>query len=281
MSDGFHSPFGTVKEFLDGRNYTYSASEENQRIGLSMCGRHADYRFVLRITNEGEFFQITANYPLRIRDGKLRPSVAELLTRANYAMLLGKFEMDMEDGEIRFHLSQVIEEGRLEVATVEKLFLTCLHTLDRYFPALMQHIHAGYTPGDAVFHAELDIHAEQVVETPPVVGKAAPETPSAPRTPEASETPSTSETEVKQDIPPVTPVDPPAAQETPVTSVPAEAAVSEIAGAPTASDSSEIRQEAAETGDAPPVRQKDGSRKPRRVVRRKLTGPDNHPEFPF
>ena len=109
MSDGFHSPFGTVKEFLDGRNYTYSASEENQRIGLSMCGRHADYRFVLRITNEGEFFQITANYPLRIRDGKLRPSVAELLTRANYAMLLGKFEMDMEDGEIRFHLSQVIE----------------------------------------------------------------------------------------------------------------------------------------------------------------------------
>jgi hypothetical protein len=30
----------------------------------------------------------------------------------------------------------------------------------------MQHIHAGYTPEDAIFHAELDTHAEQVEETP-------------------------------------------------------------------------------------------------------------------
>jgi hypothetical protein len=276
MSDGFHSPFGTVKEFLDGRNYTYSASEENQRIGLSMCGRHADYRFVLRITNEGEFFQITANYPLRIRDVKFRPSVAELLTRANYAMLLGKFEMDMEDGELRFHLSQVIEEGRLEVSTVEKLFLTCLHTLDRYFPALMQHIHAGYTPGDAIFHAELDIHAEQVVEPPPVVDKAVPETPSTPRTPE---TPSISETPSSETSPDILPVpgDLTGAEETTGDSMSPEAVIPEDQ----ASDSAEIRQEAPETGDAAPVRQKDGSRKPRRVPRRKLTGPDNHPEFPF
>jgi len=28
----------------------------------------------------------------------------------------------------------------------------------------MQHIHAGYTPEDAVFHAELDFHAASVVE---------------------------------------------------------------------------------------------------------------------
>ncbi len=30
----------------------------------------------------------------------------------------------------------------------------------------MQHIHAGYTPEDAVFHAELDTHAETVQENP-------------------------------------------------------------------------------------------------------------------
>jgi hypothetical protein len=267
MSDGFHTPFGTLREFLEGRNYTYSASEENQRIGLSMCGRHADYRFVLRITNEGEFFQITANYPLRIRDVKLRPSVAELLTRANYAMLLGKFEMDMDDGEIRFHLSHVIGEGRLELPTVEKLFLTCLHTLDRYFPALMQHLHAGYTPGDAVFHAELDIHADQIVEPPPVVDKAVPGTPSAPLTPETPDIPSV-------------PGDPTGAEETADASVSSEAATPEIPE-DQISDSAEVRQEAPETGDAAPVPQKVGSRKPRRVPRRKLIGPDNHPEFPF
>jgi hypothetical protein len=278
MSDGFHSPFGTVKEFLDGRNYTYSASEENQRIGLSMCGRHADYRFVLRITNEGEFFQITANYPLRIRDVKFRPSVAELLTRANYAMLLGKFEMDMEDGEIRFHLSQVIEEGRLEVSTVEKLFLTCLHTMDRYFPALMQHIHAGYTPGDAVFHAELDIHTDQIVESPPSAEQRIPEAPSSPPATETPVIPETQSTEVTQDLPPVTPAD---AQEAPGASVPPEAASEEISESLEVPNSVEVSQEAPEAEGGTSVHQKGISPKPRRVARRKLTGPENHPEFPF
>lgn len=44
--------------------------------------------------------------------------------------------------------------------------MTAYFTIDRYFPAFMQHIHAGYTPEDAVFHAELDTHAETVQESP-------------------------------------------------------------------------------------------------------------------
>jgi hypothetical protein len=44
--------------------------------------------------------------------------------------------------------------------------MTAYFTMDRYFPAFMQHIHAGYTPEDAVFHAELDYNAERVEETP-------------------------------------------------------------------------------------------------------------------
>jgi hypothetical protein len=49
---------------------------------------------------------------------------------------------------------------------IEKHFMTAYFTTDRYFPAFMQHIHAGYTPEDAVFHAELDYNAERVEETP-------------------------------------------------------------------------------------------------------------------
>ena len=43
--------------------------------------------------------------------------------------------------------------------------MTAYFTMDRYFPAFMQHIHAGYTPEDAVFHAELDYNADRVEET--------------------------------------------------------------------------------------------------------------------
>ena len=33
-------------------------------------------------------------------------------------------------------------------------------------PSFMQLIHAGYTPEDDVFHAELDIHADRVTDDP-------------------------------------------------------------------------------------------------------------------
>lgn len=256
MSDGFQTPFGAIREFLDGRKYTYAASEQNQRIGLSMCGRHADYRFILRITNGGDFFQITANYPFRVRDARMRPAVAELLARANYAMLLGKFELDMEDGEARFHITQMIEEGHLGVSTVEKLFLTALHTLDRYFPAFMQLLHAGYTPGDAIFHAELDLHADQIVLPPPAPGAGrgiAPAPPVVGKSESLDAVPATASDPVPPELP---------------------------AGHPDSlAESPGIAQE--ETSGEAPVPHKGSGRKSRRVPRRKLTGPEDHPEFPF
>ena len=92
--------------------------------------------------------------------------MAELITWANYCMPLGKFEMDMKDGEVRFHITHVIGELGLSSDLIEKHFMTAYYTADRYFPAFMQHLHAGYTPEDAVFHSELDSHADLVEDTP-------------------------------------------------------------------------------------------------------------------
>lgn len=160
------SSFQALTDYLDGRKYNYTPFPEENRVAFSVCGHHADYRIQFRITHEGDYFQLVSYYPFRVRDEKLRLSVAELLTRANYKMLVGKFEMDMSDGEIRFQVSHLIDGGIFTAETVERIYMTSLFTLDRYFPALMQHIHAGYTPEDAIFHAELDMQADAVEETP-------------------------------------------------------------------------------------------------------------------
>jgi hypothetical protein len=70
---------------------------------------------------------------------------------------------------------------------IEKHFMTAYFTADRYFPAFMQHIHAGYTPEDAVFHAELDAHADAIEEPPKKAPKAKEEAkPSAPASDDSS-----------------------------------------------------------------------------------------------
>jgi hypothetical protein len=185
MPSDFSAPFNALIEYLDAKNFNYSSYPEENRVTLNLCGHHANYRFAFRITHEGEFLQLTAFYPFFVRNEKLRPSAAELLTRANYNLLLGNFEMDMKDGEIRFHVTHMIEDGGLTQSAIDKAYSATLFTMDRYFPALMQHIHAGYTPEDAVFHAELDNNAETVQETPKPAPK--PMEKSKPKAPESAE----------------------------------------------------------------------------------------------
>jgi hypothetical protein len=158
--------FQALIDYIESKNFNHTPYPEEKRVTLSMSGKNANFRFTARITNEDDYLQVTANYPFSVREEKLRSSTAELITRANYCMPLGKFEMDMADGEVRFHLTHVIGELGLTSEMIERHFMTAYFTMDRYFPAFMQHIHAGYTPEDAVFHAELDYNAERVEETP-------------------------------------------------------------------------------------------------------------------
>ena len=193
MSDTpeFSASFKALTDYLDGRKYNYNPYPEENRIAFSVCGHHADYRIQFRITHEGDYCQMVLNYPFRVRDEKLRLSVAELITRANYKMVVGKFEMDMSDGEVRYHVAHLIDGSDFTAEIVERIYMTALYTMDRYFPALMQHIHAGYTPEDAVFHAELDSHADSVEEVPKPAPKAQEKAKPTPKASDTSSRPST------------------------------------------------------------------------------------------
>jgi hypothetical protein len=156
-------PYRKVLDFIEGRNFIHTPHHVEQHVSLRLTGHHAEYRFEIRVSHGGDFLQITTYYPFLIRSEKVRPSVAELLARANYSMLIGKFEIDLADGEIRYHVSHLIEEN-LAAETVERLFSMSFLTVERYFPAIMQHLHAGYTPEDAVYIAELDYHSEKIAD---------------------------------------------------------------------------------------------------------------------
>ena len=187
--------FEALIDYIESKNFNHTPYPEEKRVTLSMSGKNANFRFSARITHDDDYLQVTANYPFNVREEKLRPSTAELITRANYCMPLGKFEMDMADGEVRFHVTHVIGEEGLTSEMIEKHFMTAYFTTDRYFPAFMQHIHAGYTPEDAIFHAELDTHAERVEETP----KPAPKSKEKAKPASSSDTSSTQPTPAASD----------------------------------------------------------------------------------
>jgi len=159
-------------------------------VHFSAVGEHCEYPVEFHISSGGEYIITKIHYPFRVPDKKLRPSVAELVTRANHGLFYGKFDMSMDRGTICFREVLTIDKGEFSEQSVPRAYMIGLGSVDRYFPAFMQHMYAGYTPEDAVFHSELDTHAEIVEDTqgPKVKPNTTPQPPKA-ATPKKSPAP--------------------------------------------------------------------------------------------
>jgi hypothetical protein len=83
-----------------------------------------------------------------------RFGVVEFIARANYNMIIGNFEIDMSDGEIRYKTSIDIEGGTLTQMMCKNLVYANVTTMDRYFPGLAAVISGAQTPAEAVTKIE-------------------------------------------------------------------------------------------------------------------------------
>ena len=91
--------------------------------------------------------------PLRVPEEK-RNEVAIFLTRANYGLLIGNFELDMDDGEVRYKTSIDVEDDELSAALIAGLVRANCATTDRYFTGLVAIVHGGATAIEALVRVE-------------------------------------------------------------------------------------------------------------------------------
>jgi hypothetical protein len=137
---------------FDQREIGYSTGE-GQAIRTDLRGEVATYRVVARVEDDIDLFQVFGYSPLRVPEG-CRPAVAETLTRANYGLRIGKFEMDMDDGELRFQVAQILVHDTLGEDVIDRMIGTTINMLDMYLPAVLSVIYANELPQDAVRRVE-------------------------------------------------------------------------------------------------------------------------------
>ena len=70
-------------------------------------------------------------FPLHAEE-KARPAIAEFLTRANYEINLGCFDMDFEDGEIRYKMAQFCGATVPTYEQIQKIFYVAITTINHY-----------------------------------------------------------------------------------------------------------------------------------------------------
>ncbi len=137
-------------QVLDERDIHYSTGDE-QSIRTTIRGAVATYWTAARV--EDDLFQVACYSPLRIPEGSRR-DIAEAIVRANYGLRVGKFELDLDDGELFFQASQILDGEAVGEAVIDRMIGTAVNMMDVYLPAFMSVVYGNEEAGEAVRRVE-------------------------------------------------------------------------------------------------------------------------------
>lgn len=75
-----------------------------------------------------------------------RLAVAEFMALANYDLALGSFEIDLEDGEMRFKSGAPLPDGAVTLPLLDALARSAVQAMDMHLPGLLGVAHGACTP---------------------------------------------------------------------------------------------------------------------------------------
>ncbi|WP_439638163.1 YbjN domain-containing protein [Spirulina sp.] len=121
----------------------------NATIRLDVNGQAATWSTMVKCINEHQQIIIYSICPNKATVDKLIV-IQEFLTRANFGLKFGNFELDLSDGEVRFKTS-IQFAGMVEPeAMIEECLSLNIVTFDRYLPGLLQVMFTDVVPQDAI-----------------------------------------------------------------------------------------------------------------------------------
>lgn len=145
--------FATLGKFLEEDGWHPQQLEDRSIYRMGFSGRNGNLICFAHVLVELEIFLFYAQAPVRVPE-EARPAAAEYLTRANYGLRLGNFEMDFSDGEVRYKSSLDFEDEVLSPALIKHAIYPAVQTMDRYMPGLMAVVYGGKQPAEAIDEIE-------------------------------------------------------------------------------------------------------------------------------
>lgn len=135
-------------EYLGREGLKYHHDEDSNLVTLDFGGDHGSYRILIQIT-EGSLLQAYGLPGIKVPMGAVN-DVALAVTRANYALKLGKFELDLNDGELRFHIAVPFDEYLPADSVLDQCVHVGVAMLDRYLPAFLSVIYGNEPAKSAI-----------------------------------------------------------------------------------------------------------------------------------
>lgn len=141
--------FETVAHFFQTQDWAVNQISDRPILHFYFEGENGQWEcYAQARETEGQFIFYSV-LPLKAPQVK-HQAVVEYITRANYGMIIGNFEFDFSDGEIRYKTSIDIDSSNLDIAVIGQLVYTNLLNVDKYLPGIIEVLDGEISPEEAI-----------------------------------------------------------------------------------------------------------------------------------
>lgn len=139
--------FETIKQFFSEDEWFFIDMEDQDMLRLRMnhWGENGRFSCQAEFNDKHQIFYFFSYFPINVPEDK-QAKMAEFLTRVNYGIRIGNFEMDYENGEVRFRTSLDFEDQVLNYALISNHVYPNVWMMDRYLPGLFAVVYSEKDP---------------------------------------------------------------------------------------------------------------------------------------
>lgn len=145
----------TAARFFEDDGWEIEEQPNNPILWMGFQGSNDEWKCFLQAREEEQQLIFYSLCPRRA-EPEQRAQMAEYLARANYGMVIGNFEMDYSDGEVRFKTSIDVEDAYLTRPLLHHIVYANLLMTDKYLPGV-----------NAVIEGQTAVSAIELVEGQP------------------------------------------------------------------------------------------------------------------
>jgi hypothetical protein len=142
-----------LADYFEREGWPYLRLDDQSALQCAYQGASATWTCFARVREEQRFLMFYSVCPVQAPESR-HDALAEFITRANYGLIIGNFELDLDDGELRYKTSIDVADGPLMSSTLRRVIAANVQTLDRYLPGIFMVISGELLPVDAIARVE-------------------------------------------------------------------------------------------------------------------------------
>lgn len=134
-----------IRDALTGARYHYFSIGDDLAVGLIHCGETGIYFPIILGDDETEALAVHCHYETLVPTEN-RNAIAEFITRVNYTMRLGYFNLNLDSGMVTFRYTVKLKNSELVQSMVIRALALAIGMLDKYRAGFASILYKNTTP---------------------------------------------------------------------------------------------------------------------------------------